>query len=107
MLCRLAGKDIPIYPGAEQPTQGAQRQQIAQQAVALPRWPHETDFPAGQPLKFMACTIRKHPGEATLLTVGPLTNAGLLFSAQPDVTALPRGLVMMAGAFDKGLSPDE
>ena len=101
VLCQSAGKDIPIYPGAERPMQGEQRQPIAQQAATLPRWPHESQFPMNQAVDFLANTIRSHPGEVTLLTVGPLTNAGLLFSQYPDVAELLAGLVMMAGNFDE------
>src|SRR6266498_3546888 len=101
VLCRAVGKDIPIYPGAEHPIQGEQRQLLAQQATALPRWPHETNFPMNQAVDFLANTIRFHPGEVTLLTIGPLTNIGLLFSAHPDVPDLLAGLVMMGGNFDE------
>ena len=99
VLCQAAGKDIPIYPGADHPMQGEQRQKIAQQAAALPRWPHETNFPKEQAVDFLANTIKSHPGEVTLLTVGPLTNAGLLFSEHPDVASLLAGLVIMGGSF--------
>jgi purine nucleosidase len=107
VLSQAAGRDIPIYPGAERPMQGEQRQPIAQQAAALPRWPHETHFPENQAVEFLAQTIRSHPGEVTLLTIGPLTNAGLLFSTHPDVAALLGGLVMMGGAFGEDLPPNE
>jgi Inosine-uridine nucleoside N-ribohydrolase len=100
-LCKAAGRDIPIYPGAEHPMQGEQRQLIAQQATALPHWPHETNFPMNQAVDFLANTIRSYPGEVTLLTIGPLTNIGLLFSAHPDVSELLAGLVMMGGNFDE------
>jgi purine nucleosidase len=101
VLCKVAAKDIPIYPGAEHPMQGEQRQPIAQQATALPRWPHETNFPMNQAVDFLADTIRSYPNEVTLLTVGPLTNIGMLFSAHPDVAELLAALVMMAGNFDE------
>src|SRR5215207_146605 len=101
VMCRAAGMDIPIYPGADRPMQGEQRQPLAQQAVVLPRWPHQTDFPKGQAVEFLADTIRSHPGEVTLLTIGPLTNAGLLFSQHPDVAELLAGFVMMGGNFDE------
>ena len=99
VLCKAAGKDIPIYPGAEYPMRGEQRQPIAQQAASLQRWPHETTFPLNQAVDFLANTIRAYPGEVTLLTVGPLTNIGMLFSAYPDVADLLAGLVMMGGSF--------
>ncbi|MEO7841266.1 MAG: nucleoside hydrolase, partial [Anaerolineales bacterium] len=101
VLCQAAGKNIPIYPGADHPMQGEQRQSIAQQAAALPRWPHESQFPMNQAVDFLANTIRSHPGEVTLLTVGPLTNAGLLFSHNPDIAELLAGFVMMGGNFDE------
>ena len=101
VLCKAAGKDIPIYPGAEHPMQGEQRQKIAQQAAALPNWSHETQFPLNQAVDFLANTIRSHPGEITLLTIGPLTNIGMLFSTYPDVVELLAGLVMMGGNFDE------
>ena len=101
VMCKAAGKDIPIYPGADHPMNGVQRQSIAQQAAVLSRWPHETDFPRGQAVDFLADTIRSHPGEVTLLTIGPLTNAGMLFSEHPDVPELLDGFVMMGGNFDE------
>jgi purine nucleosidase len=105
ILCQMAAKDIPIYPGADRPMQGEQRQSVAQQAASLARWPHQTDFPQGQAVDFLADTIRAHPGEVTFLTIGPLTNAGLLFSQHPDVAKLLAGLVMMGGNFDQ-LGPE-
>jgi len=99
VLCTAAGRDIPIYPGADRPMQGEQRQPLAQQAAALPRWPHAASFPMNQAVDFLANTIRDSPGEITLLTIGPLTNIGILFSAHPDVPELLAGFVMMGGHF--------
>jgi inosine-uridine nucleoside N-ribohydrolase len=101
VLCQAANKDIPIYPGADDPMQGEQRQRIAQQAAALPRWPHETDFPKGQAVDFLAQAIKSNPHEVTLLTIGPLTNIGLLFSNYPEIPSLLKGLVIMGGNFDE------
>ena len=42
ILCKIAGKDVPIFPGAETPLLVTQKQLVAQQATALPNWPHET-----------------------------------------------------------------
>ena len=61
VLCQAAGKNIPIYPGADHPMQGEQRQRMAQHADVLPHWPHETDFPNGQAVEFLAQTIQAHP----------------------------------------------
>jgi inosine-uridine nucleoside N-ribohydrolase len=99
VLCKAAGVEIPIFPGAETPLKVPQRQMKAQQAEALLRWPHETRFPRGQAVAFMKRTIHNHPGEVILLTVGPLTNAAQLFLTDPESAAMLKGLVMMGGVF--------
>ncbi|HBX69718.1 MAG TPA: nucleoside hydrolase [Chloroflexi bacterium] len=98
-LCRIAGKDVPIFIGAEEPLVVAQRQPHAPQAAVLPHWSHATSFTRGEAVRFLQQTIRAHPGEITLLTIGPLTNIALLFKADPEIPALLKGLVMMAGVF--------
>ncbi len=101
-LCRLAGKDVPIYIGAENPLLIQQRQPTSPQNAAIANWPHATDFPRGQAVEFLRQTIRAHPGEITLLTIGPLTNIALLFAADPEIPQLLKGLVLMAGSFWSG-----
>jgi inosine-uridine nucleoside N-ribohydrolase len=98
-LCRVAGKDIPIFPGREAPLLRAQRQAHAPQAAALARWDYQERFPAGEANEFLRQTIRAHPGEVTLLTIGPLTNIAALFAADEEIPQLLKGLVLMCGAF--------
>jgi len=100
-LCMVAGRDIPIYPGAEKPLVIEQKQKIAQQAVALERWNHKKQFPKGEAIEFLRHTIRQNPGEITLLTIGPLTNIGLLFSVDPEIPSLLKSLVMMCGYYER------
>jgi len=103
-LCQVAGKEIPIFPGAEEPLLVSQKQPKAQQAAALDRWKHRKDFPKGQAVQFLRETIHSHPGEIVLLTIGPLTNIGLLFALDPEIPSLLKGLVMMCGMFAKSYS---
>lgn len=100
-LCRVAGKPaIPIYPGVEQPLLlQHQHQPTAPQKEALVRWPHATDFPQGAAIEFLRQTIHAHPGEIVLLATGPMTNIALLFSIDPTIPSLLKGLVLMCGAF--------
>ncbi|HIC88983.1 MAG TPA: nucleoside hydrolase [Anaerolineae bacterium] len=98
-LCKVAGKLIPIFPGSEKPLLVPQKQPSAPQAAALRKWPHDRKFPQGQAVEFMRQTIREHPGEIVLLTIGPLTNIGLLFALDPKIPSLLKGLVMMCGVF--------
>jgi inosine-uridine nucleoside N-ribohydrolase len=98
-LCRIAGRVVPIFPGAETPLLVPQRQVRAPQAAALPKWDHDRRFPRGQAVAFMRQTIRAHPGEVILLAIGPLTNVALLFAVDPEIPALLKGLVLMCGLF--------
>jgi purine nucleosidase len=92
---------LAILPGAAEPLTVPPRQPHAPQADALSRWPHASadKFPQGEAIEFMRTTIRQHPGEVVLLTIGPLTNAALLFRADPSIPSLLRGLVSMGGSF--------
>ena len=104
-LCKVAGRDIPIYPGSEAPLMRDESFQLeAPQAEALARWPHQEKFPRGEAVEFLRKTIRAYPGEVTLLTIGPLTNIGLLFKTDPDVARLLKGFVMMGGVFTNRLA---
>jgi inosine-uridine nucleoside N-ribohydrolase len=99
VLCRAAGRKVPIFPGAELPLLVAQKQAVAQQASALEKWPHETSFPHGRAVQFLQETIHAHPGEIVLLTIGPLTNVALLFGIDPGIPLLLKGMVSMCGLF--------
>ncbi len=98
-MCKAAGKDIPIFPGAAEPLIIPQLQPAVPQAEALPDWAHETRFPQGSAVEFLRQTIHSHPGEVTLLAIGPLTNVALLFSVDPQIPALLKRLVLMCGRF--------
>ena len=99
-VCRAAGRtDIPIHSGAEKPFFVPQGQPEAPQREALANFPHRTDFPPNTAVEFLRQTIRARPGEITLLTIGPLTNIGLLFALDPEIPALLKGIVLMCGVF--------
>ena len=91
-LCKIAGKKVPIYPGAENPLLIAQRQTGAPQARQLSNWRHQTDFPKNDAVAFMRRTIRNNPGEIILLPVGPLTNVALLFANRSRDSQLTEGV---------------
>lgn len=108
-LCKVAGRRIPIYPGIEVPVID-QKQPIAPQATALRKWKHDKSFPRHEAVEFLRRTIRKHPGEVTLLTIGPLTNIGALFAIDPEIPSMLKSLVLMCGVFEpeeNGIAPLE
>jgi len=99
-MCKIAGReDIPIYPGSPEPLLIKQQQPLAPQAAALKKWPGQDHFPRGEAVDFLRRTIRSHPGEITLLGIGPLTNIALLFKTDPEIPALLKALVLMCGIF--------
>jgi len=101
-ICKQVGREVPIHAGLDDPLDGRQLQPEAPQKEALARWDHDAGFEKGAAIGFLAETVRAHPGEVVLLTIGPLTNVGALFETHPDVPGLLRGLVMMAGDFRRG-----
>jgi purine nucleosidase len=98
-ICKIAGKQIPILPGVENPLLIPVQQPTASQAAALDKWVHEGMFPRGEAIEFLRHTIHAHPGEVVLLCIGPLTNIALLFSVDPEIPALLKELVLMCGTF--------
>ncbi len=98
-VCRALGKEVPIFPGCEQPLLVPQKQKVARQARVLSDWDHSHSFPQGEAIEFMRKTIRAHPGEVVLLGVAPLTNIALLFAVDREIPALLKGIVLMCGNF--------
>ncbi len=101
-ICQAAGREVPILPGAPGPLLVPNRQPHAPQAAALAGWPHRRDFPAGHAVGFLREVIYRHPGEVTLLAIGPMTNVALLFALDPEIPQMLKALYMMIGAFDPG-----
>jgi len=65
--------------------------------------PTTTLTPEARPAhRFIADTLRAHPGEVTLIAVGPLTNLALALAEEPAITGLVREVVVMGGAFGIG-----
>ncbi|MCX7591661.1 MAG: nucleoside hydrolase [Kiritimatiellae bacterium] len=102
-ICRHVGRDdIPIHSGCTQAMLTDIRQKHAPQAEALGRWNRRRDFGENTAIEFLRQIIRANPGEITLLTIGPLTNIGVLFAVDPELPALLKQMVLMCGQFFTG-----
>lgn len=99
VICNVFGKTIPIYPGYEKPFFIQQKQEKAQQARMLTKNMEKKEFPKNEAINFLKETIRKNSGEIILLTIGPLTNIGMLFKEDPETASLLKGIVLMCGRF--------
>src|SRR5277367_5593246 len=69
VLCKIAKKKIPIYPGRREPLLIEQQQPNVQQATALGKWDHDTKFSQGQAIEFLRQTIRDNSGEVVLFGI--------------------------------------
>lgn len=101
VLCALAGKEIPIHAGCENPLLVPLRQTLPNPTESpLPdRYPHKDDFAPNTAVEFLRRTIEENPGQVTLAAIGPLTNIALLFSVYPHIPSLLKSLVIMGGKF--------
>jgi len=110
VLTKIAKKDIPIHPGAQQCLVTEQKQPLVPQAAALDKWAHDTKFSSGEAIEFMRQTIRANPGEVVLFGIGPMTNIATLFAVDEEIPRLLKSLVLMCGVFSNrvaGLWPLE
>jgi inosine-uridine nucleoside N-ribohydrolase len=101
IICRAGGRDdIPIYAGLAGPILHGPGQPEVPQYEAVASQPHRRDYaPGAQAVLFLRDTIRAHPGEITLLAVGPMTNIAALFTLDPEIPALLKSLVLMCGVY--------
>jgi len=99
-ICRAFGRsDVPVHSGASTPMLVPQMQLDAPQKSVLSRYPHREYFAADAAIDFLRATIRSRPGEITLVSVGPLTNVGLLFAVDPEIPRLLKRHVIMGGVY--------
>ena len=102
-LAELAGHDIPVAQGALRPRNGNKApspQDIHGKNglgdVSVP------DFKGRLLDEHAAATIvrlvRAHPGEVTLVPIGPLTNIALALDLAPDLEEKVAGVTLMGGA---------
>ena len=95
LLYRLGRTDVPVAIGRK--TAAIPPDRIDYQFT----WAEDfqTDKPVSIPaVEFLADTIRKNPGEVTLIAVGPLQNIGDLVRRYPDVVPLVKRVVLMSGS---------
>jgi purine nucleosidase len=94
LLHRLGRTNVPVAVG--------------RQTAAIPpdrvdyQFTWAEDFQAYKPVNanavaFLADTIRKNPGQITLVAVGPLQNIGDLVRMHPDVIPMVKRVVLMSG----------
>jgi inosine-uridine nucleoside N-ribohydrolase len=51
---------------------------------------------------FISRTVRKYPGEVTIIAIGPLTNVAMALNLDPDLAPKIKGIVLMGGSLSGG-----
>ncbi|WP_028671561.1 nucleoside hydrolase [Saccharospirillum impatiens] len=102
-LSQLAGKTVPVAKGANTPLMMAPRKHAdyvhGQDGFGNINWPEAT---AKRDVRsaphFIVDTVNAHPGEITLVALGPLTNLALALELDPDIASKVKEVVLMGGA---------
>jgi inosine-uridine nucleoside N-ribohydrolase len=95
LLQRVGRTDVPVAIGRQTPAVPPDRVDY--------QFTWAEDFQAYKPIgtpavEFLADTIRRNPGQVTLIGVGPLQNIGDLVRLHPDVVRLVKRVVLMSGS---------
>jgi inosine-uridine nucleoside N-ribohydrolase len=106
-MVELLGRDVTVARGAAHP--------LVRPKAPSPAFIHGKDGlgdvgappPTGQPIEasaaeFIVTTARRHPGEVTLVAVGPLTNLALALALEPRLPTLVKGVILMGGSASAG-----
>ena len=98
-LLHMAGRDdIPVYRGIGTPL--VHKVDLLhvppQYDPAMEAYDYNHDADA---VDFMAETIRRYPGEISLVPIGPLTNIAVLLIKNPDLRTKIKGIHLMGGAY--------
>ncbi|MDR5754219.1 MULTISPECIES: nucleoside hydrolase [unclassified Caballeronia] len=104
-LAQRFAPGLPVARGAAAPLQGAAPMPLGWihgddglGNIALPE-PDHGKLDARPAHRFIVETVRAHPGEVTLLAVGPLTNLALALADDPGIAHRVKEVVIMGGAF--------
>lgn len=99
-ICSDAGVNIPVHVGEENPLTGKLRQpEMTKAQSAVSQTGNKKYSNENTAVEFLRKTIEAAPGEITLVCIGPLTNAALLFSRYPHLAGLLAGMAIMGGRY--------
>lgn len=95
LLARLGRTDLPVHRGADRP--------LIRPRARVGSLPEDVEIRQPQPQPAAAAMVDHvlaHPGEITLVAVGPLTNVALAMRLHRDFARSLRSLMIMGGVFN-------
>lgn len=103
LFCKHYGLDIPVCKGASrgltiEPTPPITEVHGADGMGGC----YDNPFDAKTEMnavEFLLKTVKEHPGEITVVAIGPLTNIALCLNLRPEFASEVKELVIMGGAF--------
>jgi purine nucleosidase len=99
--CELCDRRVPVYRGAETPLVRPYHDaefvhgRDGMGDIGLPL--HGRSKTAGHAVPVILDTLRRHAGEITLVSLGPLTNIALALKQDPSIARMVKRYVMMGG----------
>jgi purine nucleosidase len=92
LLCETGRSDIPVATGI-----------AGKGTFTQARWAErQPDKPHADAVSFLLEQIKQHPGEITLIGLGPLTNAGAAIHRDPETFKKLKRVVIMGGSVRRG-----
>jgi purine nucleosidase len=100
VVLRAFGREgVPIAAGARDVLLYGPGQPEVPHYEFIADLPHRLDRPEYAAVDFLREKIKENPGDVTLLTIGPLTNAATLLLMDPEIVGSIKQVVSMAGWF--------
>ncbi|MGY0590667.1 MAG: nucleoside hydrolase [Paraglaciecola chathamensis] len=102
-LCEMAGVDIPVCKGVGMPWVGPQSKYAHFVhgddgfGDVCPK-PSKRELDPRSSAQFIVDMARQHPGEITVVAIGPLGNLALALRLEPELPKLLKGVSIMGGA---------
>ena len=101
ILEHVGRPDIPVCKGAARPVRGryAYARHVHSASGLTRRLPDPNIAPSQTPaVSFLAQSLLDHPGEITVIALGPLTNLARLLRRRPGALRAAKRIVVMGGA---------
>lgn len=103
VICTQLGRaEMPVFAGADRPicqTPWWPENPVRPWPADLQPRPQRT-YPPDRALAWLIETIRRHPGEVTLITIGQFTNLATLLLADPEAAGMLARVVSMGGRLE-------